>query len=220
VHAPSGVPRVASICVGLLLAASGCDSPTGPRDSNLISFGAVYTGHLAAGEEKRFDVDANAGQGLAAYVEVTSGSLRLALRDSTREISHLDLYAGSTTQVNGLAVTARTRTRYTIVLSAPAPTDFTLRPTLIDMAPEHVPQSIKLGAVISGERIDHPFDQDEFLVDIPAAQEARLTTSSGHLQVGRISSWAHRGASRSTPVAMSCESAERQGARSTSSSAL
>ncbi len=177
-HAPSGVPRVASLCVGLLLAAPGCDSPTGPRDSNLISFGAVYTGHLAAGEEKRFDVDANAGQGLAAYVEVTSGSLRLALRDSTREISHLDLYAGSTTQVNGLAVTARTRTRYTIVLSAPAPTDFTLRPTPIDMAPEHVPQSIKLGAVISGERIDHPFDQDEFLVDIPAAQEAELYLGS------------------------------------------
>ena len=217
-HSTSRVPRVASICVGLLLVAcgadgpsapvtgdpayrpmphrftrqphllafilllaasvSGCDSPTDPRDSNLIAFGTVSTGHLAAGEEKRFEVDANAGQAFAVYVEVASGSVRLALRDSTQEISHLDVYPGPTTQVNGLAVTSGTRARYTIVLSAPEPTDFTLRPTLIDMAPEHVRQLITLGAVISGERIDHPYDQDEFLVDIPAAQEAELYLSS------------------------------------------
>jgi hypothetical protein len=164
----------------LLLAASvsACDSPTDPRDSNRIAFGTVSTGHLAAGEEKRFEVDANAGQAFAVYVEVTSGSVRLALRDSTQEISHLAVYPGPTTQVNGLAVTSRTRARYTIVLSAPEPTDFTLRPTLIDMAPEHARQSMTLGAVVSGERIDHPFDQDEFLVDIPAAQEAELYLSS------------------------------------------
>jgi len=90
----------------------------------------------------------------------------------------LDVYPGPTTEVNGLAVTSGTRARYTIVLSAPTAADFTLRPTLIDMAPEHVPQSITLGAVVSGERIDHPFDQDEFLVDIPAAQEAELYLSS------------------------------------------
>lgn len=168
----------------LLLAASvsSCDSPTDPRDSNLIAFGTVSTGHLAAGEEKRFEVEAKAGQAFAVYVEVTSGSVRLALRDSAQEISHLDVYPGLTTQVNGLAVSSGPRTRYTIVLSAPEPTDFTLRPTLINMAPEHVPQLITLGAVISGERIDHPFDQDEFLVDIPAAQEAELYLSSdvGH----------------------------------------
>lgn len=164
----------------LLLAASvsACDSPTHPRDSNLIAFGTVSTGHLAAGEEKRFEVDANAGQAFAVYVEVTSGSVRLALRDSTQEISHLVVYPGPTTEVNGLAVTSGTRARYTVVLSAPELTDFTLRPTLIDMAPEHVPQSITLGAVVSGERIDHPYDQDEFLVDIPAAQEAELYLSS------------------------------------------
>ncbi|HEY6573925.1 MAG TPA: hypothetical protein VI029_03135, partial [Mycobacterium sp.] len=115
------------------------------------------------------------------YVDVTSGSVRLALRDSTQEISHLDVYPGMP-EVNGLAVTSGTRARYTIVLSAPELTDFTLRPTLINMAPEHVPQSITLGAVVYGERIDHPFDQDEFLVDIPAAQEAELYLSSdvGH----------------------------------------
>jgi len=164
----------------LLLAASvsACDSPTDPRDSNLIAFGTVSTGHLAAGEEKRFEVDAKAGQAFAVYVEVTSGSVRLALRDSTQEISHLVVYPGPTTEVNGLAVTSGTRARYTIVLSTPELTDFTLRPTLIDMAPEHVPQSITLGAVVSGERIDHPYDQDEFLVDIPAAQEAELYLSS------------------------------------------
>ena len=164
----------------LLLAASvsACDSPTDPRDSNLIAFGTVSTGHLAAGEEKRFEVDANAGQAFAVYAEVTSGSVRLALRDSTQEISHLLVYPGPTTEVNGLAVTSSTRARYTIVLSTSEPTDFTLRPTLIDMAPEHVHQSITLGAVVSGERIDHPFDQDEFLVDIPAAQEAELYLSS------------------------------------------
>jgi hypothetical protein len=165
----------------LLLAASlsACDSPTDPRDSNLIALGTVSTGHLAAGEEKRFEVYANAGQAFAVYVEVTSGlGVRLALRDSTQEISHLDVYHGATTEVNGLAVTSGTRARYTIVLSAPTAVDFTLRPTLIDMKPEHVPQSIKLGAVVSGERIDHPFDQDEFLVDIPAAQEAELYLSS------------------------------------------
>ena len=164
----------------LLLAASvsACDSPTDPRDSKLIALGTVSTGHLAAGEEKRFEVDANAGQAFAVYVEVTSGSVRLGLRDSTQEISHLDVYPGPTTQANGVAVTSGTRARYTIVLSAPEPTDFTLRPTLIDMAPEHVRQSITLGAVVTGERIDHPFDQDEFLVDIPAAQEAELYLSS------------------------------------------
>jgi hypothetical protein len=164
----------------LLLAASvsACDSPTDPRDSNLIALGTVSTGHLAAGEEKRFEVVANAGQAFAVYVEVTSGSVRLALRDSIHEISYLDVYPGMTTEVNGLAVTSGTRARYTIVLSAPELTDFTLRPTLIDMAPEHVRQLITLGAVISGERIDHPFDQDEFLVDIPAAQEAELYLST------------------------------------------
>ena len=165
----------------LLLAASvfACDSPTAPRDSKLIAFGAVVSGHLAAGEEKRFEVDANAGQEFAVYVEVTSGALRLALRDSIQEISYLDVYRGGpTTPVNGLAVTSGTRARYTIVLSTSEPTDFTLRPTLIDLKPEHVPQSITLGAVVTGERIDHPFDQDEFLVDIPAAQEAELYLSS------------------------------------------
>jgi hypothetical protein len=163
----------------LLLAASvsSCDSPTGPRDSRLIAFGTVSTGHLAAGEEKRFEVDAKAGQAFAVYVEVTSGSVRLALRDSIQEISFRSVYPGMT-EVNGLAVTSGTRGRYTIVLSTPEPTDFTLRPTLIDLGPEHVPQSITLGAVISGERIDHPYDQDEFLVDIPAAQEAELYLSS------------------------------------------
>ena len=167
------------LAFALLMAASvsACDSPTDPRDSNLIAIGTVSTGHLAAGEEKRFEVYANAGQAFAVYVEVTSGSVRLALRDSAQEISHVDAYPGMT-GVNGLAVTSPTRARYTIVLSAPEPTDFTLRPTLIDMAPEHVRQLITLGAVISGERIDHPFDQDEFLVDIPAAQEAELYLSS------------------------------------------
>jgi len=167
------------LAFALLMAASvsACDSPTDPRDSNLIAFGTVSTGHLAAGEEKRFEVYANAGQAFAVYVEVTSGWVRLALRDSVQEISHVDAYPGMT-GVNGLAVTSPTRARYTIVLSAPEPTDFTLRPTLIDMAPEHVRQLITLGAVISGERIDHPFDQDEFLVDIPAAQEAELYLSS------------------------------------------
>jgi hypothetical protein len=171
-------PHLLAFIVLLAASVSACDSPTDPRDSNLIAFGTVSTGHLAAGEEKRFEVDANAGQAFAVYVEVTSGSVRLALRDSTQEISHVDVYPGPTTAVNGLAVTSATRARYTIVLSAPELTDFTLRPTLIDMAPEHVRQSITLGAVVTGERIDHPFDQDEFLVDIPAAQEAELYLSS------------------------------------------
>jgi hypothetical protein len=163
----------------LLVAASvsACDSPTGPRDSNLIAFGSVSTGHLAAGEEKRFEIDAKAGQPFAVYVEVTSGSVWLVLRDSAQEIRHLVVYPGPTTEVNGVAVTSGSRARYTIVLSAPEPTDFTLRPTLIDMAPEHARQSITLGAVVSGERIDHPFDQDEFLVDIPTAQDAELYLS-------------------------------------------
>jgi hypothetical protein len=176
---PHRFTRQPLMAVILLASASlsACDSPSGPRDSNVIAFGAVSTGHLAAGEEKRFEVDAKEGQAFAVYVEVTSGSVRLALRDSTQEISHLDVYPGMT-QVNGLAVTSGTRARYTIVVSAPEPSDFTLRPTLIDRAPEHVSQWITLGAVVSGERIDHPFDQDEFLVDIPAAQEAELYLSS------------------------------------------
>jgi len=175
-------PHLLAFILLLGASVSACDSPTDPRDSNLIAFGTVSTGHLAAGEEKRFEVDANAGQAFAVYVEVTSGSVRLALRDSTEEISHRVVYPDPTTEVNGLAVISGTRARYTIVLSAPEPADFTLRPTLIDMAPEHVSQSITLGAVVSGERIDHPYDQDEFLVDIPAAQEAELYLSSdvGH----------------------------------------
>jgi hypothetical protein len=166
----------------LLLAASasGCDAPTEPGDSNLLAFGSVTTGHLAAGEVRRFDVAVDAGQAFAVYLEVSAGSVGLELRDSTQEISHLMVSSDPTTAINGLAVTARTRSRYTIVLSAPGQSggDFTLRPTLIDSAPEHARQSIALGDVVSGERIDHPYDRDEFLVDIPVAQETELYLSS------------------------------------------
>jgi hypothetical protein len=179
----------------LLLAAlvSACDSPTDPRDSNLIAFGSVYTGHLSAGEVKRFEVEVDAGQGFAVYLEVTVGAIGLELRDSAHTIGPIVVYPGPTTAINGLSAIAGTRARYTIVLSAPGQqgADFTLRPTLIDWAPEHARQSIALGDVVSGERIDHPYDQDEFLVDIPAAQEAELYLSSDvgdpfYVTVGRV----------------------------------
>lgn len=177
-------PHLLAFIFLLAASLSACDSPTGPRDSNLIAFGTASSGHLAGGGVKRFEVEVDAGQAFAVYLDVTAGAVGLELRDSAQTIGIVVVYPEPTTIINGLSATARTRTRYTIVLSAPGQegADFTLRPTLIDRAPEHARQSIALGEVVSGERIDHPFDQDEFLVDIPAAQDAELYLSSdaGH----------------------------------------
>ncbi|HET9012655.1 MAG TPA: hypothetical protein VFN38_12610, partial [Gemmatimonadaceae bacterium] len=81
---------------------------------------------------------------------------------------------------DGIATFAAARSTYAIVISAPPGSggDFVLRPTLIDLAPEHAARTIALGEVVSGERIDHRFDQDEFLVDVPVAQEVELYLSS------------------------------------------
>jgi hypothetical protein len=171
----------------LLLASStlGCESPTHPGDSNLLAFGSMITGHLASGEVRRYELDVEAGQAFAVYVEATGGHVGLELRDpSARQIGLVILSPGAATASDGMADFPVAGGRYAIIVSTPQSDsgNFTLRPTLIDMAPEHVAQMIALGEVVSGERIDHRFDQDEFLVDIPVAQEAELYLSSdvGH----------------------------------------
>jgi hypothetical protein len=165
----------------LLVASIGCESSTQPGDSNLLAFGRAITGHVAPGEVRRYELDAEAGQGFAVYLDATGGHVGLELRDPAgRQIGLVILAPGAATMTDGFAVSPAASGRFAVIVSAPPMDggDFTLRPTLIDVAPEHVPQMISLGDIISGERIDHRFDQDEFLIDIPVAQEAELYLSS------------------------------------------
>jgi hypothetical protein len=166
----------------LAIATLGCESPTRPGDSNLVGFGGVITERLGPGEVRRYDLDVEAGQGFAIYLEATRGQVGFELRDSAaRDLGHIILSPSPSPSASyGFTAFSAAHARYTVIISAFGSDsgNFTLRPTLIDVAPEHVPQMISLGDIVSGERIDHTFDKDEFLIDIPVAQEVDLYLSS------------------------------------------
>jgi hypothetical protein len=167
--------------LSLLLATAsilGCESPTQPSDPSALAFGRAVTGHLASGESRTFHVDAKAGQSFAAFVQA-SGDVALSLRDpSDQQVGATLATAGDTATMRyGVATKASADGRFTIVVSSGSQAtggDFNVRAELINTAPEHVPQTVSLGAVVTGERIDFSFDQDQFIIDVPAATDVEL----------------------------------------------
>jgi hypothetical protein len=178
----------------LLVIAStlGCNSPSGPGDSSTLAFGSATPGNIGVGEVKQFALDARAGQVFAVYVQAAGGAVTLTLQNSAAQVVSSDVApAGDTaTMLHGVATVNLADQRYTVLISVPARSnggDFTLHPTLVNLAPEHVPQSVALGDVVTGERIDHAFDRDEFFFDVPVAQHATLylhSDSPDHCHLG------------------------------------
>jgi hypothetical protein len=174
-------PRVPRGLLPSLLVATliiGCDSPTRPGDPSSLSFGRAVTSHLAPGDSQVFHLDAKAGQSFAVYLQ-SSAYTTILLRDPAQKLSGgAAATPGDTaTMRDGVSTTAVADGRYTIVVGPSrnaSDADFTVRANLVDPAPEHVKQTVALGSVVTGERVDAGFDQDQFIIELPSATEAEL----------------------------------------------
>lgn len=182
------------LALGTLLAllglSSGCgDSPAGPKPPGP---GILYPGALASGtitslrDTARYDLDLSEGKDVVIYFLVKGAQLRLEVRagGGTLVTATSDANNPGLPQRRFTTIIHATQTHYRVDVSSvasDAASDYEIRVATQSNAPEHVPATLPIGTVVTGEDLAHRWDVDSFAVNPTTTQlvslYARKTTS-------------------------------------------
>lgn len=178
------IRRPATLAVLALLAlSSGCgDSPTGPRPlgAGILAPGAVARGTIQSmSDTARFSLVLNQGTDAMVYLMAKGDWLRLEVRDSTGKLVTTTNDSHNTTAPERRATTVIPSSPYRYhvdvsMVNGTSPSDYEIRVVAASRAPEHVPSSLTVGTILSGEDLDHAYDVDSFTVTVDRAQMVNL----------------------------------------------
>ena len=171
--------RFLAAFLGVSLVASACDNPFAPKRSGPapLAFGSVAEGDVSRGGTRSFRLPVHAGQLFVVYLDATGDSVVLRMSDPRGAPVVVVRHNGRAPEAGWHPpVQADADGEYRIEVTTPAGSngaEFTLAPTLVLPAPEQAAAIVQLQDTID-ERIDHPTDLDEFIVELQADQEVNV----------------------------------------------
>ena len=171
------------VTLALLAIASGCgDSPTAPRPlgPTVLAPGAVSLGTIQSmADTAHFSLVLTEGKDAMIYLMARGDLLRLEVRDSTGRLVTATSDAHNTTapERRVTAVIPASPYRYHVdvsMVNGTAASDYEIRVVAASYAPEHVPSAMTVGAIVSGEDLEHAYDVDSFTVSVDHDQLVNL----------------------------------------------
>ena len=177
-------PRLAlGALLALLVLSSGCgDSPTEPKPPGP---GILYPGALATGtitslrDTARYDLDLSEGKDVVIYFLVKGAQLRLEVRDGggTLTAATSDADNPGLPQRRFTTIIHASQKHYRVDVSSvasDAASDYEIRVAAASTAPEHVPATLPIGTIVTGEDLGHRWDVDSFAVNPTTTQLVSL----------------------------------------------
>ena len=161
--------------VALLALSSACaDSPTGPKPLGvgILAVGTTVQGTIhSLADSAHFSLVLTGGKDAMVYLMAKGDWLRLEVRDSTGELvtATSDMFNPTNPERRGTAIIPASPFRYRVDVSmvqGTAPSDYEIRVVAASTAPEHVPPTLTVGTIVSGEDLDHAYDVDSFTVSV------------------------------------------------------